>query len=311
MVQRLQHILESQQFSREFLEEICKKARSMKKQRGWGGGYQLVGKQMALLFDEDSVRTRMSFESAMARLGGQSLAVGSANKFSSVTRGESLSDVIQGIRGYCEVIVIRYEEGSAEKAAKVSNGVPVINAGEKGGQHPTQALTDIYTIQQKLGNVDGLKVAMVGDLLYGRTVHSLAYLLQQYDGVEQYFVAPEEAQMKPEIVSWLKGKGAVVIQTGNLEEVLPVVDCVYMTQLHRPLFGSEEEYEQAVEKCAITPMNVESMQEEAILMHPLPKGKSIHPQIDKNPRAVYVEQSENKLYVVMAVLDHLLTNDRS
>src|ERR671925_586317 len=191
---RLRHVIESRQFSRTLLEDLFARADEIKREPHRFMG-RLAGQVMAALFYEPSTRTRLSFEAAMLRLGGQTMGTDNAREFSSAAKGETLEDTIQIVSGYSDVIVLRHnEEGAARRAAAVSD-VPVINAGDGKGQHPTQALLDVYTIKDELGRLDGVSVAMVGDLANGRTARSLTYLLSKYKDVELWFVAPPQVQM--------------------------------------------------------------------------------------------------------------------
>src|SRR5437016_450693 len=195
---RLRHVLESQQFSRPLLQELFERAGRMREDSHRAAG-RLQGQVMAALFYEPSTRTRLSFESAMLRLGGRAIGTDNAREFSSAAKGETLEDTIRIVAGYADVIVLRHhEEGAARRAAAVSD-VPVINAGDGRGQHPTQSLLDLYTIQDELGRLDGITVAMVGDLANGRTVRSLAYLLSKFREVNVIFVAPPAVGMRGDI----------------------------------------------------------------------------------------------------------------
>src|ERR671925_2335878 len=191
---RLRHVIESQQFSRALLEDLLARADEIKREPHHFIG-RLAGQVMAALFYEPSTRTRLSFEAAMLRLGGTTMGTDNAREFSSAAKGETLEDTIRIVSGYADVIVLRHnEEGAARRAAAVSD-VPVINAGDGKGQHPTQALLDVYTIKDELGRIDGVRVAIVGDLANGRTARSLTYLLSKYKDVELWFVAPPQVQM--------------------------------------------------------------------------------------------------------------------
>src|SRR5437899_2688238 len=215
---RLRHVVERQQFARPLLEELLHRADEMKRQPHHFSG-RLAGQVMAALFYEPSTRTRLSFESAMLRLGGRTMGTDNAREFSSAAKGETLEDTIRIVSGYSDVIVLRHnEEGAARRAAAVSD-VPVINAGDGKGQHPTQALLDVYTIRDELGRLDGIRVAMVGDLANGRTVRSLAYLLSKYRDVRITFVAPPQVAMRPDIKSHLDDCGVSWQETADLEGV--------------------------------------------------------------------------------------------
>src|SRR6059058_2612559 len=203
---RLSHVVESQQFSRALLEELFTRADEIKREPHRFIG-RLAGQVMAALFYEPSTRTRLSFEAAMLRLGGQTMGTDNAREFSSAAKGETLEDTVRIVAGYADVIVLRHpEEGAAGRAAAVSD-VPVVNAGDGKGQHPTQALLDVYTIRDELGRLDDVRVAMVGDLANGRTVRSLVYLLSRYRDVRITFVAPPQVAMRPDIKSHLDDCG--------------------------------------------------------------------------------------------------------
>ncbi|MGH2444246.1 MAG: aspartate carbamoyltransferase, partial [Chloroflexota bacterium] len=200
---RLHHVVEAQEFNRGMLDELFRVAESMESVIAAGGSNLLYGKIMASLFYEESTRTRFSFESAMLRLGGGVISTENARQFSSVSKGETLEDTIRILNGYSDVIVMRhYEAGAARRAADVSN-VPIINAGDGTAQHPTQALLDIFTIQKELGHIDGISIAVVGDLANGRTVRSLCYLLAKYRNVRIIMVAPEVVRMRDDIKAYL------------------------------------------------------------------------------------------------------------
>jgi len=297
------HIIESQQFDREFMATLFERASQLAE---IGRTNDLTGYTLASLFYEPSTRTRFSFEAAMHRLGGNVITTENAREFSSFAKGESLEDTIRILSGYVDLIVMRhYEIGSAKRAAAVAL-VPILNAGDGAGQHPTQALLDMFTLQQKFARLDGLKVAMVGDLLYGRTVRSLAYLLSKYKDVQLTFVAPRVCQMHEDIKAYLDRNGAPWRDEDDLNAVLPRVDCVYMTRIQKERFLDRREYEQANNMYRLTPENVALMQRDAIVMHPLPRVNEIDPAVDADPRAAYFEQARNGLWVRMAVIQYVL-----
>src|SRR5881392_3305940 len=222
---RLRHIVESQQFSRAILEEVFARADEMKSQPHHFSG-RLNGQLMAALFYEPSTRTRLSFEAAMLRLGGRTIGTDNAREFSSAAKGETLEDTMRIVSGYADVIVLRHnEEGAARRAASVSS-VPVINAGDGPGQHPTQALLDLYTIREELGRIDGVRVAMVGDLANGRTVRSLTYLLGKFKDIKVWFVAPPQVAMHDDLKTHLDEHQLPWVETQDLDTVLPEVDVV-------------------------------------------------------------------------------------
>lgn len=300
---QIRHIIESQQFDQDFLSEFFVQAQTMSEQ---GRLKDLSGFSMASLFYEPSTRTRFSFEAAMHRLGGNVMTTENAREFSSLAKGESLEDTIRVISGYVDLIVMRHNEiGAARKAAEISS-VPILNGGDGAGQHPTQALLDLFTLYRKFNRLDGLKVAMVGDLRYGRTVRSLAYLLSKYPGVELFFVSPQVCQMMDDIKSFLTRQKIKWVENENLSEVLPHVDCVYMTRIQKERFVDIKEFEQAYNANRISAENMNLLGKDAIVMHPLPRVGEIDPEVDDDPRAVYFEQAQNGLWTRMALIRYVL-----
>ncbi len=306
----LKHVFESQQFNLELLDEIFKVADEMKsdllaKPRLYAD--VLKNKIMASLFYEPSTRTRFSFESAMARLGGSILTTENAKEFSSASKGETLYDSTRVMCGYADLIVMRHNEpGSAKMAADVSS-VPVINAGDGSGQHPTQALLDLYTIRDNFSAIDGLTIAMVGDLKYGRTVRSLSYLLTKYNNIKIYYVSPVVCKMDVDIKDYLTENKVEWEEVSSLEKVLPLVDCVYMTRIQKERFHNLKDYENAAGKYILDGDKIKLMKQKSIIMHPLPRVDEISQEVDKDPRAQYFNQAVNGLYVRMALLYLLLT----
>lgn len=298
----MRHVIEAQQFDRKSLEELFTLADSLKEKRN----VSLKGKILASLFYEPSTRTRFSFESAMMRLGGNVLTTENAREFSSAIKGETLEDTIRIINHYADVIVLRhYETGSAERAAGVSN-IPIINAGDGAGQHPTQALLDLYTIRKELGHIDGTGIAMVGDLKNGRTVRSLSYLLGKYKKICIRFVSPPELQIGADIKEYLKKHAVIFDEHGALEPLLPMVDVVYQTRIQKERFSDPKEYEKFKGRYVLTRANTKSMRPGAIIMHPLPRVDEIHPDLDSSPRAAYFRQASYGVLVRMALLTTLL-----
>lgn len=305
---RLNHVIEAQQFDRDLLGEIFGVAREMEEVVQHYGSNILNRRVMATLFYEPSTRTRLSFESAMKRLGGEVITTENAQEFSSAAKGESLEDTIRIVAGYSDVIVLRhFESGASMRAAEVSE-IPIINAGDGPGQHPTQALLDIYTINREIGHLDGISVAMVGDLANGRTVRSLCYLLAKYEGVTLYFVAPEVVRMKDDIKEYLTRHNVPFEEEENLHKVASEVDVIYQTRIQRERFGDRiADYEQARGQYVIDKTILERMRKEAILMHPLPRVDEIKAaEVDTDLRAAYFRQAHNGLYIRMALLRMIL-----
>lgn len=303
----MKDVIEAQQFNRDTLSELFSAAREMEVIVKGGGSNLLTHKLMATLFYEPSTRTRMSFESAMRKLGGEVISTENAREFSSTAKGETLEDTIRVVENYVDIIVLRhYESGSAKRAAKIAN-IPIINAGDGAGQHPTQALLDLYTIQKELKKIEGLSIAMVGDLANGRTVRSLCYLLGKYDDIKIYFVSPEVVKMKEDIKLYLKRHNTQFFEDEDLKKVSAEVDVIYQTRVQKERFGEKiEEYESARGKYIINEEILKLMKKKAIIMHPLPRVEEIDLKVDSDPRAAYFRQAQNGLYIRMALLKMLL-----
>ncbi|MFC5700701.1 aspartate carbamoyltransferase [Cohnella faecalis] len=306
MERNLYHVLGAKQFGREDLDRLFAEAREMEKVVAAGGDRRFTGKIMTTLFFEASTRTRLSFESAMNRLGGSVIGTENAAQFSSAIKGETLEDTIKIITGYSDVIVMRHTDiGAAKRAAKVS-GVPVINAGDGAGEHPTQALLDAYTIGKELGQIDGVKIAMVGDLAYGRTVHSLSYILANYKDVMIYYISPENVQIPASVKRYMDEKGIRFAETTDLDSVAGDVDVVYQTRIQKERFPSIEEYEKASGQYIVDRELLDRMRKNSIVLHPLPRAGEIAEEVDADPRAAYFRQAQNGLFIRMALIDKCL-----
>jgi aspartate carbamoyltransferase catalytic subunit len=304
---RLDHVVESQQFDRPLLEDVFRIAEGMEEVANSGGSDELHGRIMATLFYEPSTRTRLSFEAAMLRLGGGVVGTESAGQFSSVAKGETLEDTIRIVSGYSDVVVLRHFDVGASRRASLVSTVPVINAGDGPGQHPTQALLDLYTIKKERGEVDGLRIAMVGDLANGRTVRSLCYLLSKFDDVRVTFVAPPAVGMGADIKAHLTERGTPFEETETLAEVLPEVDVVYQTRIQKERFADRmDEYRRVSGVYVMDAAALGRMRPDAVLMHPLPRVDEIREEVDQDPRAAYFRQARNGLYIRMALLRILL-----
>jgi aspartate carbamoyltransferase catalytic subunit len=301
---KLRHVVESQQFTVPLLMDLFQRSRGMERVVARGGSLDYHNKLMASLFYEPSTRTRFSFEAAMHRLGGRVISTEHARTFSSEIESEQVEDSIRIIGSYSDVIVIRHhEEGGARRAAQVSS-VPVINAGDgNGGQHPTQALLDLYTIYRERP-LDGLSVAFIGELDKGRTARSLAYLLAKFDRVKIYFVAPAELQMKSDILEYLDQHGVHYELTSEIDRVLSQVDVVYQTRIRPDRLDA-----QGLRRFAIDSAVLPRMKSDAIILHPLPRTVELDKTVDADPRALYFKQAINGLYVRMALLTMLLENN--
>ena len=304
---KLNHIIESQQFKVPRIMDLFERTNLMKKIVARGGTHDYHNKIMATLFYGPSTRTRFSFEAAMLRLGGNILSTEQAQEFSSVIEGETLEDTIKIIGNYCDVIVLRhYEEGGAKRAAAVSK-VPIINAGDgSGGQHPTQALLDLYTIHNECHTIDGLSVAFIGALDNGRTARSLAYLLSKFDRIKIYFIAPDEMQMKPDILEHLDEHNISYEIANSAKGIIENIDVLYMTRIDRERLVSQNIDPKSY---AIDRSVLRRLKKDSIILHPLPRSVEIAPEVDKDPRAAYFRQAENGLYVRMALLTMLFEEE--
>ncbi len=303
MIMQLHHVIESQQFTVPGIMELFAITGEMERIVARGGTKDYEQKIMAALFYKPSTRTRFSFEAAMHRLGGRVLSTESAREFSSEIHGEQLEDTIRIIAASCDVIVLRHhEQGGARRAATVSP-VPVINAGDgEGGQHPTQALLDLYTIYRECRTLDGLSVAFLGALDRGRTVRSLAYLLSKFQRIQLFFVAPDELQIRDDILRYLEEQNVRFHLTSDVRLIAQNADVIYQTRIEKGRL-----HEKCVES---TLFNIDAnvltmLKPGAIIMHPLPRSVEISPEVDQDSRAAYFRQANNGLYVRMALLKML------
>jgi aspartate carbamoyltransferase catalytic subunit len=300
----LKHVVESQQFTVPLLMELFSRSRGMERVVARGGTLDYQNRILASLFYEPSTRTRFSFEAAMLRLGGRVLSTEHARAFSSEVEGEQVEDSIRIIGSYSDVIVIRHHQaGGAKRAADVSP-VPVINAGDgEGGQHPTQALLDLYTIYRER-SLDGLSVAIIGELDKGRTARSLAYLLAKFERVKLFFVSPPEMQMKPDILCYLDEHNVAYELESDIGKVIADVDVVYQTRIRPERLADAK----GLERYAINSAVVARMKPEAMILHPLPRTVELDKTVDSDPRALYFRQAVNGLYVRMALLTMVWEN---
>jgi aspartate carbamoyltransferase catalytic subunit len=298
-------ILTAGQFTRDDLTYIFGVAHEMRTMVERVGSFDLLkGKILANLFYEPSTRTSSSFATAMERLGGSVLQINEV-KYSSVAKGESLPDTVRTLEAYSDVIVLRHPEvGSAALAARYARK-PIINAGDGVGEHPTQTLLDLFTIVEELGRVDGLTITMLGDLKYGRTVHSLARLLALYD-VKLRYVSPEVLRMPREILEEVGRRSRPQEEHASLEALLPETDVLYVTRVQRERFTDAAAYEAVAHAYVITPETLRRAKDEMIVMHPFPRITEIAMEVDDDPRAAYFRQMEYGLYVRMALLAMVL-----
>ena len=294
-------ILHANQFSKKDIEAIIKIASNFEKELKKKDSLTLLkGKILATLFFEPSTRTRLSFEAAMQRLGGGVVSMGSVES-SSVTKGETLVDTVRTVSQYADVIVIRHPRTGSAKEAADAVPIPVINAGDGTGQHPTQALLDIYTIYKELGSLKNLTVSMVGDLKNGRTVHALVELLSLYQ-TQLYFVSPGSLRMPEEITSNLKQKGIKIEEAEDMLKAANASDLVYMTRVQKERFADLSEYERVKGSYIINEEFIKKLKKKITILHPLPRVDEINPEVDAYPGAAYFRQVRNGVFVRMALL---------
>jgi aspartate carbamoyltransferase catalytic subunit len=302
---RGRHILSIKQFDREDLANVIRVAHQMRVMVELVGSVDLLkGRLLANLFYEPSTRTSSSFNAAMKRLGGDVVAINEV-RYSSVAKGETLEDTIRTLESYVDLVVLRHHQIGAAAAAAAVARKPIINAGDGAGEHPTQALLDLFTIVEELGQVEGLRVTMVGDLRFGRTVHSLSRLLALY-GVDLRLVSPEALRMPRAVRDDLRALGASFHEHEVLDEVLRSTDVLYVTRVQKERFEDPAAYEAVANAYVIGPDVMARAKERMIVMHPFPRVNEIPASVDADPRAAYFRQIEYGLYVRMALLAMVL-----
>ncbi len=308
----MQHVLTADQFTPEELAQLFDQADTMRTLSADPKGCQElarkhVGKQMCSLFYEPSTRTRISFETAALKLGMGVVSTENASEFSSAAKGETIEDTIRvlGEYGFSAVVIRHPVTGEVARAARVSQ-VPIINAGDGKGDHPTQSLLDIYTIYRQFGRLDNLRVVMGGDLLNGRTVRSLAQILAKYPGNHLTFVSLPELQMGKDIKTALQASGTGFDETDTMEAAFAGADVLYWTRLQKERLESSNSL--TTGGFTITTRSLNALPQQAIILHPLPRVDEIAPEVDADPRAKYFEQAGNGLYIRMALLDQTVTN---
>jgi aspartate carbamoyltransferase catalytic subunit len=289
-------------FTRDEIDYILTNAAEMEPIAA-SGSTMLHGKILATLFYEPSTRTRLSFDSAMHRLGGTTIGFAEA-EMASVRKGENLADTVRVVENYADVIALRHPlEGAARLAAEFAR-VPIINAGSGAEEHPTQALLDLYTLKKELGRIDGLNIALIGDLRFGRTVHSLAYALSLYD-VKLYFISPDLLRMRREVLDTI-GERITVEETTSLNDVLPKLDMLYVTRIQKERFPDAAEYARVKGSYKIDADTLNKVKKEMIVLHPLPRVDEISSDVDSTPHARYFHQVWNGVVTRMALLTLLL-----
>ncbi len=286
------------------VEKIFEKAEELEPiARGEDNSNQLEGRILGSLFFEPSTRTKLSFRSAIQRLGGSVVGF-SRPEESSVAKGESLADTVRTVENYCDIMVLRHPKmGSAKFAAEAAE-VPIINAGDGAGHHPTQTLLDLFTIRKEFGKIEDLKIGLLGDLKYGRTVHSLAYAAARFEN-ELYLISPPGLEMPSEIVEDLSNRVTSVAESSNLEDVLPELDVLYVTRIQKERFSDPSEYQEVKDSYKINRELVESGKPDLRVLHPLPRVDEISTEVDSMPQAKYFEQAFYGVAIRMALLSLL------
>lgn len=301
----MQHVLSVKQFAdKKLLDALFKRAAEFQAMKPSDYPDPLKNKIIATVFYEPSTRTRLSFESAIQRLGGKLLTVENAAGSSSQVKGESLEDAIRVINGYADGIVMRHPEmGSAERAAAVST-VPIINGGDGGNEHPTQALFDLFTMQESRGKIDGLKIGIAGDLKHSRTQQSIIRLVSLFD-VELFLISPESIKLPEERAQELRDNGTTFHELTNWKNVISDLDVLYCNRIQKERYEDPKDYEALIDSVYLTLDTVKTMKPEAIILDPLPRVDNIAPEVDSDPRAAYFRQAANGLFVRMALLEWL------
>lgn len=297
----MKHVLTAKQYNRESLEELFQLTDDIKANPK-KYSQKLNGKIVALMFYEPSTRTRMSFQTAVLKLGGQVIVTENASSNSSVKKGETLQDTVKILQGYADAIVIRHSSDTMpEEAASVAK-VPILNAGAGKGEHPTQALLDLYTIREHRGKLDATKVAVLGDLLNGRTIHSLLRLISLYDNVEVYGLSKECFSLPQEYIDMLKERGIMYKKCNSFDDIPNDVDILYHTRIQSERFEGDLDKEEYI----INKEVLDKFSDHTIVMHPLPRVDEISTDIDDDPRAMYFHQAQNGLYIRMGLFVQVL-----
>ncbi len=303
---RHDHITSARQLSRGDIEAVLDRAAEIADDPS-AVAERRTGALLGLLFFEPSTRTKMSFSAAIKRLGGDIVDMGPVGS-SSVKKGESLADTVRVVEGYADALVLRHPSEGAAKMASEFVDVPLINAGDGAGQHPTQTLLDLYTIRENAG-LDDVSIGIMGDLKYGRTVHSLAHALTNFD-VSQHFISPESLKLPRNVRYDLHQEGSTVKEHTDLDSILPSLDVLYVTRIQRERFPDESEYRKVAGEYQIDRAIVESARDDLTVMHPLPRVDEIAYDVDDTPSANYFEQAHNGVPVRMALLDMLLEGEQ-
>lgn len=298
------HLINSEDFSTQEIDSIISLAQNIiSSPKRFSRICQ--GKLLGTLFFEPSTRTRLSFEAAMKRLGGEVIGFADGAS-SSAAKGESLTDTVKTVASYADIMVMRHPKEGSSYLAAASSQVPMINAGDGGHQHPTQTLADLLTITESKGKTSGLKIGFCGDLKFGRTVHSLVKAMSQYPDNEFVFISPQELHIPNHIRIVLKNQGIPYTEIERLEEVIEDLDVLYMTRVQRERFFNEADYIRLKDSYILDKKKLEDAKEDLAILHPLPRVNEIHPEVDLDPRALYFKQMSYGMYARMALIIKLL-----
>ncbi len=304
----MRHLMSPLDFTTQELDKLFDLANSIEK-NPQQYAHSCDGKIMATCFYEPSTRTRLSFESAMTRLGGQVIGFSDAGS-SSAAKGESVSDTIRVISCYADICAMRHPKEGAPMVAAEKSGIPVINAGDGGHQHPTQTLTDLLTIRSMKGRLDNFTIGLCGDLKFGRTVHSLIHALERYENIRFIFISPEELRIPDYIIESLKAKNIPYEEVISLDTVMPELDLLYMTRVQKERFFNEEDYVRLKDFYILNTEKMELAKPDMLVLHPLPRVNEISVEVDEDPRAAYFKQAQYGVYVRMALILTLLGLDK-
>lgn len=300
----MRHLMSPLDFSTEELDQLFDLANDIEATPG-KYAHACEGKKLATCFYEPSTRTRLSFESAMLSLGGGVLGFSDAGS-SSAAKGESVSDTIRTVSCFADICAMRHPKEGAPMVAAEKSGIPVINAGDGGHQHPTQTLTDLLTIRSLKGRLSNFTIGLCGDLKFGRTVHSLINALVRYQGIKFIFISPNELRIPDYITDMLKDKHIPYEEVISLESIMPELDLLYMTRVQRERFFNEEDYIRLKDFYILDKAKMELAKEDMLVLHPLPRVNEISVEVDDDPRAVYFKQVQYGVYVRMALILTLL-----
>lgn len=301
---KTKHLIDIKDFSKKEIDDLIKVANDIIDKRD-KYSHKCDGKILATLFFESSTRTRLSFESAMLRLGGQVLGFSEASS-SSTSKGESLGDTIRVVGGYADIIAMRHPKEGAPTVAIKNSIVPIINAGDGGHNHPTQTLTDLLTISREKGRLDNLTIGLCGDLKFGRTVHSLITAMMRYENIKFILISPKELRLPEYMKEILDNKNIEYVETNNIEEYMSELDVLYMTRVQKERFFNEEDYLRLKDYYILTKEKLKTAQKDLTILHPLPRVTEISKEVDNDKRAKYFEQAYNGVYIRMALILKLL-----